>query len=229
MTTAVKTTPRACSAQNATIATTTRAIMGERRSKLASELPRKLAAWRSPLPPNRKPRSCFLFLAPIETGEHGLDVMGKDVFRGALTIERDFRRQRTACPNSLKRDARRGQWTPERVVGRRRLVAAMGHAIGALLVSACAVAIPVRGLHELLEGAGVPLSEKVAGLLPAEDVPRRHAHGVQRNSWLPARKSRKSGECEKRHFLPLPMAKTLRNSSLVLRRARKRSWSGARS
>ena len=36
-------------------------------------------------------------------------------------------------------------------------------------------------------------------------------------------------ECINRHFLPLPIAKTLRNSSLVLRRLRKCSWSGARS
>ena len=58
---------------------------------------------------------------------------------------------------------------------RGRLVAAMRHAVGALLVAAGAVGIPVGGFHQLGEGLGVALAEQIAGLLPAEDVARRHA------------------------------------------------------
>ena len=56
-----------------------------------------------------------------------------------------------------------------------RLVAAMRHAVRALFVAAGAVGIPVGGLHQLLEGLGVAFAEQIAGLLPAEDVARRHA------------------------------------------------------
>ena len=51
----------------------------------------------------------------------------------------------------------------------------MRHAVGAFLVLAGAVRIPVGGFHQFLEGLGVTLAEQVAGLLPAEDVARRHA------------------------------------------------------
>ena len=43
------------------------------------------------------------------------------------------------------------------------------------------------------------------------------------------RPRRNMPECVRFQFLPLPSAKTLRNSSLVLRRLRKCCWSGARS
>src|SRR5690349_20479098 len=58
-----------------------------------------------------------------------------------------------------------------------RLVAAMGHAVGAFLIAARAVAVPVGLLHELAEGLGVAFAEQVAGLLPAEDIAGRHAPG----------------------------------------------------
>src|SRR5580698_4886812 len=51
----------------------------------------------------------------------------------------------------------------------------MGHAVGALLVLAGAVGFPVRGVHQFLEGLGIAFAEQIAGLLPAEDVARRHA------------------------------------------------------
>src|SRR6201989_904918 len=63
----------------------------------------------------------------------------------------------------------------ERVERGGRLVAAMRHAVGTLLILAGAVGIPVGGLHQLLEGLGVAFAEQIAGLLPAEDVARRHA------------------------------------------------------
>src|SRR5947209_8194884 len=51
----------------------------------------------------------------------------------------------------------------------------MRHAIGALLILAGAVGIPIGGVHQLLEGLGVALAQQVAGFLPAEDVARRHS------------------------------------------------------
>src|SRR5450631_985484 len=58
---------------------------------------------------------------------------------------------------------------------RGRLVAAMGPAVGALLVFAGAVEIPVGGFYQLLVGLGVALAEQVARLLPAEQIAGRHA------------------------------------------------------
>src|SRR5687767_1135464 len=46
----------------------------------------------------------------------------------------------------------------------------MHHAVGALLVLARAVGIPVGRLHQFLETRCIALSHEVAGLLPAEDV-----------------------------------------------------------
>src|SRR5471030_1734209 len=51
----------------------------------------------------------------------------------------------------------------------------MDHAIGAFLVVAGAVGIPVGLVHQLLEGFGVALAEQIAGALPAEVVARRVA------------------------------------------------------
>ena len=51
----------------------------------------------------------------------------------------------------------------------------MRHAVCALLITAGAVGVPVRGLHQLAECLGVTLAEQIAGLLPSEDIPGRHA------------------------------------------------------
>src|SRR6202158_457802 len=50
----------------------------------------------------------------------------------------------------------------------------MRHAVGTLLVFASAVAVPVRGLHQFLEGLGIALAKQIAGLLPAKNVACRH-------------------------------------------------------
>src|SRR5262249_61287475 len=61
----------------------------------------------------------------------------------------------------------------KRVVDGRGLMAAMHHAVPALVIAApAAVVIPVRRVHQLLEGRGVALLKEVAGPLPAEDVVR---------------------------------------------------------
>src|SRR5437773_9728496 len=56
-----------------------------------------------------------------------------------------------------------------------RLVAAMGHAVGAFFIAAGAVGIPVGRLHRLLETRRIAFAEQVAGLLPSENVAGRHA------------------------------------------------------
>src|SRR5262249_47823921 len=54
-------------------------------------------------------------------------------------------------------------------------VAAVHHAIGALLVIAGAVRIPVRLFHQLAKAARIAFAEQVAGTLPSENVARRVA------------------------------------------------------
>src|SRR5882724_12284344 len=51
----------------------------------------------------------------------------------------------------------------------------MCHAVGALLVLAGAVSVPIRCFHQLLEGLGIAFAEQIAGLLPTENVAGRHA------------------------------------------------------
>ena len=80
------------------------------------------------------------------------------------------RTPRKAVHRALERIADRG-------MRRGRLVAAMGHAVGAFLVAPGAVGIPVGRLHQFLEGLGVAFAEQIAGLLPAEQIARRHSPG----------------------------------------------------
>src|SRR5437899_5456923 len=56
------------------------------------------------------------------------------------------------------------------IVNGLRFIAAMDHAVGALLVSASSVVVPVRVLDELPEGRGVAVLEQITRLLPAENV-----------------------------------------------------------
>src|SRR5690242_13926979 len=64
----------------------------------------------------------------------------------------------------------------EGVVDGGGLVAAVHHAVLALLVAAPApVLLPARGLHQLLERGGVALLQQIAGPLPAEEVVGRIA------------------------------------------------------
>src|SRR6202041_3342761 len=51
----------------------------------------------------------------------------------------------------------------------------MHHAIGAFLVIAGAVGVPVGLLHQLLEAAGIAFAEQVAGPLPAKIIAARAA------------------------------------------------------
>src|SRR5712691_12611686 len=62
-----------------------------------------------------------------------------------------------------------------RIDNGRGLIAAVHHAIGAFLVVAGAVGIPIGLFHQLLEGLRITFAEQVAGALPAEIVARRVA------------------------------------------------------
>src|SRR5262249_55782016 len=58
-----------------------------------------------------------------------------------------------------------------------RLIAAMGHAVRALFVSAGAVGVPVGVVHQFTERPGIAFAEEVTGFLPTEDVAGGHAPG----------------------------------------------------
>src|SRR5262245_32462070 len=82
----------------------------------------------------------------------------------------------------------------EGVVHGRRLVAAVHHAVAALLVAAAlAVVLPAGRLEQLLERRRVAFLQEVAGPLPAEHVVGRVAHGVHSKSCVPISNCRKSG------------------------------------
>ncbi len=51
----------------------------------------------------------------------------------------------------------------------------MHHAVGALLVIAGAVTLPLGLFHQFLEGRDIAFAKEIAGTLPAEDVARRVA------------------------------------------------------
>lgn len=63
----------------------------------------------------------------------------------------------------------------ERIGDRRRLIAAVHHTVRALVVSTGPVTIPIRRLQQLLKRGDIPFLEKIAGLLPAEDIISRIA------------------------------------------------------
>ena len=59
----------------------------------------------------------------------------------------------------------------------RAFEAAMHHAVGAFLVIADAVFVPLGAFHQLLEGLHIAFAEQVTGLLPAEHAAQRHRPG----------------------------------------------------
>src|SRR6266404_4085833 len=99
----------------------------------------------------------------------------KDVFRGPLPIERNLGGHVAFGADAAKRDLCELQRITDGVHYRSRLVTAVHHAVGALLVIPGAVGVPIGIFHKLLEGLRIALSEKIAGPLPAEIVPRRVA------------------------------------------------------
>src|SRR5918996_2565455 len=60
-----------------------------------------------------------------------------------------------------------------RIQYRCRLIPAVHHAVSTAWVATGAVALPIRGLQQFLEGVGIAIAHQITGALPAEDVPRR--------------------------------------------------------
>src|SRR6185312_16210701 len=106
-----------------------------------------------------------------------LHMAREDVFGGPLAVERDLRRHRTFGARAAQAGHDRLQRMMHGIDDGGRLVAAMHHAVGALLVIAGAVAVPIGLLHQLAEALGIAFAEQVAGALPAEHVARRVAPG----------------------------------------------------
>ena len=100
-----------------------------------------------------------------------------DILCGTLVLEGDVG-DHVAFGSGLS-DGRpeRFQGMSDGVVDGGRLVAAMGHAVGAFFIIAGAVFVPVRGFHQFLEGRGETLAQEIAGALPAEDIAGRVAPG----------------------------------------------------
>src|SRR6516225_2301602 len=115
------------------------------------------------------------FLGLLNGREFVLDMAREYEFRGALLVERNFRRHRSFGAWAEHGDLERLPGVRGRCLGRGRLVAAMRHAVRALLVLAGAVGVPVRGFHQFVERLGVAFAQQVAGLLPAENVAGGHA------------------------------------------------------
>ena len=105
-----------------------------------------------------------------------LDVPREHEFGRPLLVERDLRApSRLRC---ARRAAPRPAPSADCSIASVTAVASkprMHHAVGALLVIADAVGVPVGVFHQLLEGLGVAFAEQVAGPLPAEDGARRVA------------------------------------------------------
>src|ERR1700730_6705940 len=101
----------------------------------------------------------------------------KDVFRGPLPIEGNLGGHVAFGADAAESDLSELQRITDGVHYRGRLVAAVHHAVGALLVIPGAVGVPVGIFHKLLEGLRIALAEQIAGPLPAEIVPCRVAPG----------------------------------------------------
>src|ERR1700730_15563307 len=95
----------------------------------------------------------------------------KDIFRGPLPTQRDLGSHIAFGADAANSDLRDLQSITDGVHYRGLFVAAVDHAVGALLVISGAVGIPVGIFHELLEGFGIALAEQVARPLPAKIVP----------------------------------------------------------
>src|SRR5262245_51752441 len=83
-------------------------------------------------------------------------------------------------PPALDRSGERAQRLLQRAGGRQhggRLVAAVGHAVGAARIASAPVLLPLGGLDQLAVAAGVAVRHQVAGALPAERREARDGPG----------------------------------------------------
>jgi hypothetical protein len=122
-------------------------------------------------------------LVLFDFGELLIDVTREHELRGTLAIERNLGRHLALGLDAADHVGERLERVLEGVLHRGRLETRMDHAVGALLVIADAVGVPIGALHQLLEGLGVAFAEQIAGLLPAEHgagriAPRRAVIGL---------------------------------------------------
>src|SRR3974390_2925529 len=85
-------------------------------------------------------------------------------------IQWNLRRHVTVSAHATQTDLQRPERVTHRVPDSRCLVTAVHHAVGALLVVAGPVGIPVGFIHQLAKAAGVAFPQQVARSLPAENV-----------------------------------------------------------
>src|SRR5438874_5133560 len=90
-------------------------------------------------------------------------------------LERNLGGHRALRAHARQRDRKRSQGMAHRIFHSRRFITAVHHAIGALLVIAGPVGIPVGLFHQLTKARRVAFAQKVAGALPAKDVAGRIA------------------------------------------------------
>ena len=120
------------------------------------------AAWRGP----RFPGFRLALSATCREKTYSAGRCGSSEISGAIAPSVRTPRRPSPAPSTGVSD---------RILHGGRLVAAVHHAVGALLVVAGAVGVPVGFFHQLLEGLGVAFAEQVAGPLPAEHGARRVA------------------------------------------------------
>src|SRR5687768_14136747 len=92
----------------------------------------------------------------------------EDKLRRALFVERNVLRHRSVRAYAPHGDAERFQRMLDAVDDGGGFEAAMHHAVGAFLVIADAVGVPVGLFHQRFEGFGIPFAEEIAGPWPAE-------------------------------------------------------------
>ena len=87
-------------------------------------------------------------------------------FRRTLLVERDLGCHRPVGPDAAKMNGHRLDRISHRVPHGSGFVTAMDHAVGALLIVAGAVCVPVGLFHQLPEGLGITFAEKITRSLP---------------------------------------------------------------
>src|ERR1700730_7737140 len=154
----------------------------------------------------RLQRTLSSLLVLLDLREFLLDMTGEGEFGNTLSGERNFR-----CPGSLRARTKQGDpdglpWARNRRRGGSRLVAAMRHTVCAFLVFAGSVRVPIRRFHQLAEALRVTFAQQVTGLLPAENVTRRHAPRLTVIGLVTSQKVQIETRMHESPFFPLAQA-----------------------
>src|SRR5258708_5767493 len=89
--------------------------------------------------------------------------------------ERDLLRHDPVGSDAAKAKPQSFEWMTHGVLHGGGFVAAVHHAIGALLVIARSIGVPIRLFHEFAKAPGIAFAKQITGPLPAENVARRIA------------------------------------------------------